>query len=96
MIFVEDNGSPGAGRDLANDVGTALPPTSCPAPTDEDFVPFPFIPIRPQPIEAGDITVVDAQALPTTKDQCKDGGWRDFGFKNQGQCIKFVQHGPNP
>jgi hypothetical protein len=43
----------------------------------------------------GDITVVDAQPpLPTRKDQCKNGGWRRFGFKNQGQCIRFVTHGP--
>lgn len=27
---------------------------------------------------------------PETKDDCKDGGWEDYGFKNQGQCIKFV------
>jgi len=30
--------------------------------------------------------------FPTNKDQCKDGGWRAFGFKNQGQCIAFVNH----
>ena len=93
LIFVEDNGTPGAGRDLANDVEAGVPPTSCPDPTDEDLVPFPFIPIRPQPIEAGDITVVDAQPLPMTKDQCKDGGWQQFGFANQGQCIRFVVAG---
>jgi hypothetical protein len=31
---------------------------------------------------------------PTSVDQCKDGGWRNFscGFKNQGQCISFVHH----
>src|SRR5215208_460176 len=28
--------------------------------------------------------------LPTTKEQCKKGGYKDFGFKNQGQCIKAV------
>jgi hypothetical protein len=28
---------------------------------------------------------------PTTKDQCKRGGWRDFPqFKNQGDCVSFV------
>jgi hypothetical protein len=32
--------------------------------------------------------------VPTGKDQCKHGGWRRFGFKNQGQCIAFVHHGP--
>ena len=38
----------------------------------------------------GDITVVDAQPPPTTKDQCKDDGWKQFGFKNQGLCLAFV------
>ena len=30
---------------------------------------------------------------PTNKEQCKNGGWRDFtdpAFKNQGQCVSFV------
>ena len=27
---------------------------------------------------------------PTSKDQCKNGGWRSFGFRNQGQCVNFV------
>jgi len=27
---------------------------------------------------------------PTNKDQCKHGGWKNFGFKNQRECIKFV------
>jgi hypothetical protein len=27
------------------------------------------------------------------KDQCKDGGWREAGFRNQGQCIRFVNTG---
>jgi hypothetical protein len=31
---------------------------------------------------------------PTSKDQCKDGGWRNFpGFKNQGDCVSFVATG---
>jgi hypothetical protein len=35
--------------------------------------------------------------VPTTKEQCKNGGWKKFKdesgqplFKNQGQCIKYV------
>jgi hypothetical protein len=28
--------------------------------------------------------------IATTKDQCKNNGWKAFGFKNQGQCIQFV------
>jgi hypothetical protein len=29
---------------------------------------------------------------PTSKEQCKRGGWKNFGglFKNQGQCVSFV------
>jgi hypothetical protein len=43
----------------------------------------------------GDVVVTDAQPFPTSKDQCKDGGWRNFPqFKNQGQCTAFVNHGP--
>jgi hypothetical protein len=47
---------------------------------------------------SGDVRVVDARALPTSKDQCKNGHWRDFGvFKNQGDCVSFVAtKGKNP
>lgn len=31
----------------------------------------------------------DAQA----KDDCKNGGWEAFGFKNQGQCVRYVETG---
>jgi hypothetical protein len=32
---------------------------------------------------------------PTSKDQCKKGGWKAFPqFKNQGRCIAFVNRGP--
>jgi hypothetical protein len=50
------------------------------------------------PVIGGDITVVDAPAVPTLKDQCTNGGWRNYGatFKNQGQCVAFVQRGPKP
>ena len=33
------------------------------------------------------------QLDPLTKDDCKDGGWADYGFRNQGQCIRFVNTG---
>src|SRR4051812_47146942 len=39
-------------------------------------------------------------ATPTSKDQCKNGGWKTFtnpSFKNQGDCVSFVAtHGKNP
>ena len=38
--------------------------------------------------------VVVEQYLPTTKDDCKKDGWKDFGvFKNQGDCVSFVATG---
>ena len=35
--------------------------------------------------------------VPTSKEQCKNGGWRTFpGFRNQGDCVAFVAtHGRN-
>jgi hypothetical protein len=45
--------------------------------------------------ETGDVVVTDAQPSPTSKDQCRNGGWRNFPqFKNQGQCNAFVNRGP--
>jgi hypothetical protein len=29
---------------------------------------------------------------PTTEGDCKNGGYAKYGFKNQGQCIKAVNH----
>jgi hypothetical protein len=32
--------------------------------------------------------------LPSSKEQCKNGGWKTFGvFKNQGDCVSFVATG---
>lgn len=30
---------------------------------------------------------------PSSAEECKKGGWEDFGFRNQGQCIRFVNTG---
>ena len=30
---------------------------------------------------------------PATKSECKNEGWQGFGFKNQGNCIQFVNTG---
>ena len=30
---------------------------------------------------------------PETKNDCKKGGWEEYGFNNQGQCIRFVNTG---
>jgi hypothetical protein len=39
-----------------------------------------------------------ATCLPTTQDQCKNGGWQTYGvFKNQGDCVSWVAtHRRNP
>ena len=41
------------------------------------------------------MTITDALAFPTSKDQCNTGGWRDFEavFKNRGDCVSFVVTG---
>ena len=30
---------------------------------------------------------------PDSKSDCKRGGWEDYHFKNQGQCIRYVNTG---
>ena len=48
----------------------------------------------PPAAASGSVIVTDAQPLPTSKDQCKNGGWRSYpGFKNQGDCVSFVATG---
>lgn len=44
-----------------------------------------------------DVTVTYV-LLPSTKDECKNGGWQTYGvFKNQGDCVSFVAtQGKNP
>jgi hypothetical protein len=91
FLFVEDNGTPGVGRDNVHGTFVADPPTFCPSNT---------LVYRPEfdMVTSGELTVRDAPALPTSKDQCKNGGWRNVpGFKNQGDCVSFVEtRGKNP
>jgi hypothetical protein len=83
LFVVVDNSATGVGPDLFGVVfpPPAVAPTTCPSNLDG-------------PLEAavsGDLVVHDAQPFPTSKEQCKDGGWRNFpGFKNQGDCVSFV------
>jgi hypothetical protein len=53
--------------------------------------------IQPSPnhVLSGNIVVTDAQPFPTSKDQCKNAGWRSFGsvFRNQGDCVSYVATG---
>ena len=77
-VRITDAGSTG-------DTMEAFPtPGGCPGPLPQ-YVPIVF---------SGDIVVVDAQPFPASKDQCNNGGWRNYGvFKNQGACVRFVATG---
>jgi hypothetical protein len=66
----------------------------------EGTTPGPGCSVQPiTPLEIGTLTngravVFDAPLLPTSKDQCKGGGWRNFAqFANQGACVSFVETG---
>lgn len=64
-------------------------------------------PPQPEPAVGDTVTVADSfpgvqldesatlVPLPTDKDQCKGGGWKNFGttFNNQGECVSFVANG---
>ena len=82
IVTVEVTDSPSG--DLIRAFPTARSPGDCsPLGTAVDFR-----------VDSGDIVVVDAPALPTSRDQCKNSGWKAFGvFKNQGQCVSFVATG---
>lgn len=47
--------------------------------------------------EFGTVFKISAAVAPTSKDQCTNGGWATFTsprtFKNQGDCIQFVNTG---
>lgn len=36
---------------------------------------------------------INVNSCAITKDLCMSGGWENFGFKNQGQCIRFANTG---
>jgi hypothetical protein len=95
LIRVTDGGST-PGRDTFEfdiSLGPLPPPTPpppLPGPTECTNFPSGRLAFTN---EEGDLVVTDAQAFPTTKDQCKNGGWRNYGvFTNQGDCVRFVRH----
>jgi hypothetical protein len=52
--------------------------------------------------QAGSVTISYTSSVPTNKQQCRKGGWRKLidsngkPFKNQGQCVKFVNANSAP
>ena len=55
---------------------------------DFDWTPFNV----GQPEAPSSDSTVEKSTSPTSKEDCKRGGWEAFGFRNQGQCIKFVNN----
>lgn len=81
-IQLTDNG--GGGRDTMAAIPIARAPGDCSPLTS---------PIYPTGVLTnGRAVIFDAPLLPTSKDQCKNGGWARFEFRNQGQCIAFVNN----
>jgi len=37
------------------------------------------------------VEVVERPLKPQTEAECKNGGYEEFGFKNQGRCIASLQ-----
>jgi hypothetical protein len=77
------------------------PPSLAPATINFDLTPFAGMTVRIRFAEVDnqlffnasvdDVVIQSVRLLPTTKEQCKKGGWRSFGiFKNQGDCVSFV------
>jgi hypothetical protein len=82
LVRVEDIATPNTGQDtFANLTGLAVP-TTCPSS-------LPSVSFS-GPVNPGEVIVDDAQSVPTSKNQCKKGGWQRFGFKNQGDCVAFA------
>jgi hypothetical protein len=47
------------------------------------------------PLTSGGIEVRDVPLL-TSRDQCAQGGYTQWAFNNQGQCVALVERGPKP
>jgi hypothetical protein len=93
LIRISDAGGPDSALDrfefAISEKFPSQPPL--PPPTDCSAVPA-GLPAYAN--DQGDLVVHDAPPLPTSKEQCKSGGWRSFpGFKNQGDCVSFVATG---
>ena len=46
----------------------------------------------PAPVCSG--SEPEEPGMPTSKEDCLDDGWADYGFKNQGECVAYVLRPP--
>jgi len=44
-------------------------------------------------IHTGSTGTSAVRVQPTSRADCRHGGWRNYGFQNQGQCIQSVNGG---
>jgi hypothetical protein len=98
LLRVVDGGGPNSRQDTFEwaEIHGAFGGPPIPGPTDCSSYPssFPFVFGPPVVNVEGDLVVTDSQPSPTSKEQCKNGGWRTYGvFKNQGDCVSFVATG---
>jgi hypothetical protein len=87
-ILLEDNGAPGASLPDTFEVGFGE------FPTPECGSSFLDGSLGVLAVIEGDVAVTDSPPAPTNKSECKHGGYERFGFKNQGECVAFVERGP--
>ena len=84
--FVPDPNDPfkvGPDQAMLIEPAGTTPPNDCSAPSASTLF-----------LVGGDLVVHEAPAVPTSKDQCKKGGWQSFGvFESQGDCVSFVATG---
>ena len=95
IIFLEDNGGEGEDRIAVQDLPPDGAPTTCPADLSTGLAYGPTYPVSGPDWH---VIVTDTQPpAPTSKDKCKNNGWRNYGdlFRTQGDCVSFVATGGN-
>jgi hypothetical protein len=92
--FVYDNWRPGEPNNLCNDAEDYIEMFGAPNVAIGLWNDATNAPLLGCTAPAGGFVVeYEPEDNPTSKDQCKKEGWRAFGFRNQGQCIRFVNTG---
>lgn len=71
----------------------SLPPaTTVNSPASPPAGPIPTSPTTAPPTTTTTSTTTTSTPMPVSKAQCRDGGYAQYGFKNQGQCVAYVEH----
>jgi len=46
-----------------------------------------------QTVQVDNVMINSTTYTFENKDSCKNGGWQELGFKNQGDCVRFFANG---